>query len=250
MNREAFIRQLEYLLQDISEEDRSEAMDYYLDYLDEAGLENEEAVLKEFGSPERIAAIIRASLAGDLEDGGSFTESGYEDERFRDPSYQVAKRLELPEKWNTANEANDSGSTRNAGWKEEKKPWTNGIFKLVLGVILVLAALPFAAGIGGTTLGILAAGIAIGAVLLLLAGLLTLALLVGGAGLVIAGIAAMMTDFLSAVVLIGIGFLCIGLGVLAFMFSKWFYGKVIPRIFRWIGNGLETVSSWTRRKCA
>ena len=97
MRKEEFLRQLEYLLQDIPEMDREEAINYYQDYLDEAGPENEEYVLREFGSPERIASIIRSDHNGNLEDGGSFTERGYEDERFREPNYQLAKRMELPE---------------------------------------------------------------------------------------------------------------------------------------------------------
>ena len=85
MNREEFMKELEYLLSDIPDEDKAEAIGYYRDYLEEAGDENEEVAIKEFGSPERIAAIIRSDLSGHLEDGGEFTEKGYQDERFRDP---------------------------------------------------------------------------------------------------------------------------------------------------------------------
>ena len=96
MRKEEFFDKLEYLLQDIPDQDREDALDYYRDYLAEAGSGNEEAAIEDFGSPERVAAIIRADLAGNLNDGGSFTDRGYEDERFRDPGYQVAKRLDLP----------------------------------------------------------------------------------------------------------------------------------------------------------
>lgn len=92
MNRREFIRELEYLLQDIPEEEKADAIAYYRDYLEDAGEEQEEDVIREFGSPERVAAIIRADLRGDLDSGGEFTESGYQDERFRDPRYQVAER--------------------------------------------------------------------------------------------------------------------------------------------------------------
>lgn len=97
MNREEFMKELEYLLSDIPDEEKAEAIGYYRDYLEEAGEENEEAAIREFGSPERIAAIIRSDLSGHLEDGGEFTDKGYEDERFRDPNYQVAKRYDLPD---------------------------------------------------------------------------------------------------------------------------------------------------------
>ena len=77
MSREEFMRRLEYLLSDIPDEEKSDAIGYYRDYLEEAGWENEEQVIKDFGSPERIAAIIRTEISGNLEDGGEFTEKGY-----------------------------------------------------------------------------------------------------------------------------------------------------------------------------
>ena len=91
MNREEFMKELEYLLMDIPEEDKQDAVAYYRDYLEDAGDEHEQEVIQEFGSPERVAAIIRADLGGSLEGGGEFTETGYQDERFREPGYQVAK---------------------------------------------------------------------------------------------------------------------------------------------------------------
>lgn len=66
MNKAVFIERLEYLLSDIPEEEREEAIAYYQDYLDEAGEDREADVLSEFGSPERIASIIRSNLNADL----------------------------------------------------------------------------------------------------------------------------------------------------------------------------------------
>ena len=110
MRKDAFIKELEYLLQDIPDEEREEAIAYYRDYLEEAGSDNEEKVIEEFGSPERAAALIRAELAGNLKDGGSFTDSGYDDERFKDPNYQIARRLDLPER-----------QDQNGTWQEGKR---------------------------------------------------------------------------------------------------------------------------------
>ena len=88
MTRDAFMKELAYLLQDISEEDRQDALQYYRDYFDDAGPEREETVLRELGSPERVAAIIRANLAGQDADGGEFTDSGYEDSSYEDSGYE------------------------------------------------------------------------------------------------------------------------------------------------------------------
>lgn len=109
MRRDEFIRELEYLLQDIPDEDKADAIAYYRDYLEEAGPEKEEEVIRDFGSPERVAAIIRSDLNGSLEDGGEFTEKGYEDERFREPNFQLVKRRDLPEQVEEGNRESRGG---------------------------------------------------------------------------------------------------------------------------------------------
>lgn len=91
MSREEFLNRLEYLLQDISEEEKRDALDYYRDYLDEAGPEKEQEVLAEFDSPERIASIIRTDLMGGMDQAGEFTDSGYEDERFKRRAYPAVQ---------------------------------------------------------------------------------------------------------------------------------------------------------------
>lgn len=131
MKKEEFFKQLEYLLQDIPDEEREDALDYYRDYLAEAGSENEEQAIAEFGSPERVAAIIRADIAGNLKDGGSFTETGYEDERFRDPNYQVAKRMDLPDEKeageNAGHRADPNGTFQSGGY--QNGTYQNGAYQ-------------------------------------------------------------------------------------------------------------------------
>ena len=66
MRKDAFIKELEYLLQDIPDEEREEAIAYYRDYLEEAGSDNEEKVIEEFGSPERAAGPDPGGAGGKL----------------------------------------------------------------------------------------------------------------------------------------------------------------------------------------
>ena len=49
MNREQFIAQLARLLQDLPPAERQEAIRYYQEYFDDAGEENEDAVIQELG---------------------------------------------------------------------------------------------------------------------------------------------------------------------------------------------------------
>ena len=66
MNRTEFLEQLERLLWDIPESERKEALEYYQDYFEDAGAENEGKVIQELGSPGKVAAISRE----ELENGG------------------------------------------------------------------------------------------------------------------------------------------------------------------------------------
>ena len=81
MNRVEFMQQLERLLWDLPESDRMDAIAYYNDYFDEAGVENEQSVLMELGSPERVASIIKADLNTSGNEQAEYTEQGYFDGR-------------------------------------------------------------------------------------------------------------------------------------------------------------------------
>lgn len=258
MRKDEFFKQLEYLLQDISGAEREEAINYYRDYLDEAGPEKEGEVLREFGSPERIAAIIRSDAFGYLEDSGSFTEKGYEDERFREPNHQLANRMD------GSKDGTDGGTHRVHDQSQRKDEWnksdrsetvhdedktrTSGWLKIVLFAILLVVAVPGIFRVGGTALGMLVSVVVTAVVLLFLAALLTIVFLFVGVVLVGAGITFFWKDPLDGVLAVGFGLLIAGLGLLALVFSVWFYGKLVPWTFRWIRKGLDTVSDWMRRR--
>ena len=63
MGKEEFLKRLTDLLRDIPEEEMEDAVSYYRSYLEEAGPDREEEVLAGFGTPEQVAAAIRADLA-------------------------------------------------------------------------------------------------------------------------------------------------------------------------------------------
>ena len=272
MNREMFMKELEYLLQDIPDEEKADALNYYADYLEEAGPENEEKVLREFGSPERIAAIIRADLKGDLESGGGFTERGYEDDRFRQPNYQLIHR-EIENHRDTEQESNfDTFSygkeAAGSDWKsvsensapKEKK---NSGWKIVGLVFLALIALPllpliFGLGIGAAG-GILGLALGVAALLLTLllgAAIWTAAWLIAGVLAIIAGALVMVTPFnlVNGIWCVGVGIAVLGIGILSLAVSALFYGKFLPwlvnavvRLVKAAVNGVKKFFSKERR---
>lgn len=230
MNRAEFIRELEYLLQDISDAEREDAIAYYRDYLEEAGDEHEADAILEFGSPERVAAIIRADLAGQLEEGGDFTDSGYQDARFRDPRYQVAQRMDLPEEREGCHGPGQDAS--GSGHTVSGRRWGSGTFSRTLKVVLLLALLcilaPIVLGVGKsmTGLALLICILFIG--LVLMVGVLTVAALIGAVIVLVIGCGTLIVEFGTGIVWIGYGIVLLGLGFLGLGLSFLVYGKLIP----------------------
>ena len=62
MKREEFLKQLEQLLDGISEEEKADALTFYRSYFEDAGEENEESVIAELESPEKVAQSIKKNL--------------------------------------------------------------------------------------------------------------------------------------------------------------------------------------------
>ena len=73
MRKEEYLQRLEKLLYNIPAEDREEALQFYRDYLEDAG-EAVDEVLTALGTPEELAQSIRKDLYGDNED-GDFTRT-------------------------------------------------------------------------------------------------------------------------------------------------------------------------------
>ena len=241
MNREEFMKELEYLLQDIPEEDKADALDYYRDYLEEAG-DEAEAAIQEFGSPERIAAIIRSDIAGHLENGGEFTERGYEDERFRDPNYQVAPRYDLPEageNGGTGSRGRDDRDYRRGEDDRRRNSSSNTVLKVILIGILVVMTSPIWVGLGGGLFGILVGVIVTAIALLAAAAIVTVALFIAGIAAGVAGAVHMMTSPLGGLLAIGIGLILIAISLVCLVLSVQIYGRLLPWMFRGIMNVLN-----------
>ncbi|MEG0292872.1 DUF1700 domain-containing protein [Enterococcus sp.] len=62
MNREQYLQQLKKYLKKMPPEDYVDAMDYFTEYFDEAGPENEQAVMETLGSPKQAANDVLSQL--------------------------------------------------------------------------------------------------------------------------------------------------------------------------------------------
>ncbi len=62
MNREEYLNELQKYLKKLPHEDYLDAMDYFTEYFDEAGDENEQAIIHELGSPKKAANDVLNQL--------------------------------------------------------------------------------------------------------------------------------------------------------------------------------------------
>ena len=217
MNKAMFMSRLRELLADITEAEREEALNYYEDYFDDAGEENEESVIEALGSPERVAATIKEGLNDNTGSDGEFSENGYTSGNDRNREEVAARTL--------------SSEERGFG---KKKGLSSGTLVLIL--ILCLFALPI---LGPLTIGVLSAvfGIlcAISAVLFSLA-IVGIALVVAGIALFVCGFITLFESPVVGILLMGGALVLAGIGVLITILGIWLLVKVIPPIVRGIVN--------------
>ena len=165
MRRTEFLAELERLLADLPEEERQAAIQYYEDYLQDAGEENEQEVIRELGGPEKVAATIRADYYGN---------------EFREEDYEKKDYM-------TKQPAEDSdGSTG------KQAPWTSRRLKVLLVVLILLTVVPgILGGIGTAVCVVGAAALMIAGIAVTAAGIglffdvLPMALLVCGIGILL-----------------------------------------------------------------
>ena len=211
MDRAQFMQELEKLLADISETERQDALDFYNSYFDDAGAENEASVLRELGSPEKVAAIIKADLKGSAGgyEYGEYTEHGYEDARTKE-------RGQMPERYEE-----ESGTGKRFFRKVFISPFVKGAVGGILTFAVGILLLPFW----------LIVGLGIGAVVLLVGGI---AAVVAGAGLL-----AVMTG--TGILTIGIGCLMIALAILMILGLISIAVRIVPKWFRKITDFFNRV---------
>lgn len=220
MRKDEFLIRLEQLLYDIPKEERDEALEYYRNYFDDAGIENEAAVLEELGSPQKVAAGIREGIAAP---GGSSLEH---------PPLFVEKTKER------------SGDGRN--WKSTFKDMDRQT-RIILAVILAVFTLPIwsgiAAGLLGLVMGVI--GIIIGAVVALAA--LSIGGVVGGIVCVIFGIARFcMVSLTQGLLLFGVGMLLLAAGCISIVLLLLLCFRAFPRLFGVVSDLLRRLWKWGR----
>ena len=220
MSRKEFMEELQRLLGELPAEEREEALSYYESYFEEAGAEQEQVVLDELGSAERIANQILRDYR--MENGsGMYTEQGY---RENETEKQAPVKYAYEEK-------KEEGEQVGSGITITKKGMSGG----TLVVLILLAILTFPIWISilaaafGLLMGLFGASIGI-----------TFGFGFGGLGCIIGGVAAFAVGLFKSltVPVVGAGLIAIGLvifGVGCLMIAA--VGGVI-KLAIWVAKGL------------
>ena len=208
MTRNDFMNKLKSLLQEMPESEREEALQYYNDYFDDAGIDNEQEVLESLGSPEQVAASIKDDIMG-MND-GEFTEKGFKN--FNENMNEVSVvSLDKKSKYNnTGSDNSDNNNKRFDKNAEAKNKEDNTVLIIVLCILLsplIISAfsviLSAVAGVIGVLIGIVAVLISC-AVVFVVTSIVCLIL----------GFMTMSKSIIAGILLVGVTFVLLALGLL------------------------------------
>ncbi|MEG2059627.1 MAG: DUF1700 domain-containing protein [Lachnospiraceae bacterium] len=204
MKREDFMKQLEKLLTGMAEDEKRDALAFYENYFEDAGMENEEKVIEELESPEKLAASIKKDCLGEQEH-----EKEKEQEKEEGSSVNVVKQAQS-----------------NSFYKEHRT------LCIVLVVIAILCTSPLWGGLLGGVLGAICG--AFGLLIGIIAGLVGIVIgcSIGGIFAIGFGCVELVSHVGIGMIMIGVGLLMTVIAILALLLLFLLCSKTIPWIFK------------------
>ena len=206
MSKNEFLDQLSILLSDVSPEEKEEVLAYYREYIEDAGLENEEAILEELGTPETVAAEIK---------------SGMLNKNNQDINYSSNTVKHSPEAYNsTKNDQTYSYNYGNTTQQPAPKKKTNVLLIIlaILGVILLSPVwIGLLSGLLGIVIGLFATifgslfGFALAGIACFILGIIVFVI----------GISLLFQNPVAAIACLAIGLIITALGILFLLLTGW-----------------------------
>ena len=240
MTRLEFLNQLDYLLQDVDDKDRQDALDYYRDYMDEAGIAESDLIDGLLESPEKIAISLRTSLNGNFDEQIASGDQGFKnlhtEENAKVPEVygQQSRYSKYDMEWESAQEyaSEYDGISKNGEVKEQK----SSLGKILLIAAICLVAAPVIFGIGGGLIGLVFGlfGLIVGLVFGVAGG--AIGCLVGGVILFVMSLVQMAANVPQGIFMMGVALLLIAVGILLVMLTIVIFRRFIPWLIRSIVN--------------
>lgn len=199
MNREQYLKKLQHYLKRLPKDDYENAMEYFIEYFDEAGEEHAAEVMQELGTPQEAAAELLSSLLREKTDfvGGN------------------------------ASSAQKNGGSRRyrSGDPLPETSRKHSPFSIVIIVILSICAAPIAAPLAVAALALLLTGVILVFTLVLCVFICSAAAVIAGIYSVIMACGLIPSSIGGTLIIAGAGLLCTGFGILFFvaglLFCKW-----------------------------
>lgn len=212
MTREKFMGRLIELLYDIPEQEKQDAILFFESYFEEAGPGEEENVIRKLGSPEKVAAQIKANLEESNEEYAEYSETGYEDTR-ENRHDQVPEIL---------------GQNRMNS-------------KIILAIIALVFLSPLLKGIFSGAIGVIVTILLLPFLIVFALGVASIGLLIAAFVCMVVGIPLCFTQTPVGILTIGVGFILgaaglASLAALAYMAAKW-----LPKIVSFVTNLIRKV---------
>jgi len=240
MNRQEFFRRLEYLLRGIPEYERMDALAYYNDYFDDAGVENEQQVIRELGSPEAVAQMI-------LEDYHRGQQNNYGDygspEMEREGNYEQRQSTYGEQSYKSGyGHQTDTNSRNKKGHLLVNKIKNMNTSTKILSILLLVLTFPIWIGI--------VAGL-FGGIVGLLGGLFGVVVGVGGSGIgiLVAGLACLGVGIFRLIASPVEGVVTIGIGALLTAISILLVLLFVLLTFKWFPTLIRAIVKWIKGLC-
>lgn len=232
MNRVDFMSQLERLLQNIAASEREEAIQYYNDYFDDAGKENEQAVIEALGSPARVAENIKRDL---LDAAGGEEAAG----KVKASDRVLMEYGKSDRNYSHGNDTRGGYSQAQPVYAQPVKDDRMPAWLIALAATVLILLSPAILGAVLSVLGILGGGLITWFVMILGFGVAALGLFIAFGVLMVTGIICLYTNPWVGVAMLGGGFICGCLGLLFLMLTVAMAGIVTPAICRGIGKAFH-----------
>lgn len=204
MDKQTFLRRLEEGLRQLPPEEREDILAYHREYFQDAGPEQEAKVIQELGDPDLLARRL-------------LSEYGEQPPASPPPPPPSQPQPEAPKK---------------------KRP--SGVLVAILAVLAAPIALPLAAALGAVAIALAVAALSVALALMAV----IVGVLVTGIALVALGGSALALYPPAALVVLGAGLVCCGLGLFGVMPAV----RLIQAMFRGLANLFR--KAFSRRKTA
>lgn len=225
MTREEFLSQLEIGLSGVAPEEKDNAMQYYREYLDDAGFENEMTVLQELGDPSKLAADIKAvSEAGEcVSDTNSRPKITNTDSAYSDHQHEPKPAREFPGGYVPPHPGSHPYSQVYETYRKNANAPTNGLAKALFIILLVLLS-PVILGVAVVFI-----------VVLLIPFILAIGFAFSAVVSAIMSFYVMAGSLANALLIFGTSILFVSLTLLSFFAGVKFFG-IIPAVIRFCSS--------------